>query len=152
MSDARGFLSEPDSEFPGWHTWQLADPTRFNALVFPRLLVRRDDDGKARLRFVPGRQHTNLSGAVHGGAVLSLVDIALFACSRMLGVIEVGTAVTLDMSVQFIGPGREGEPCDAVTELLRETRRLVFLRGTVEQPGGHLVAAFSGTIRKPSST
>ena len=58
-------------------------------------------------------------------------------------------AVTLDASTQFIGAGRIGEPLEVVIELLKDTRRLVFLRGTVEQ-GDHLVAAFSGTLRKPT--
>jgi acyl-coenzyme A thioesterase PaaI-like protein len=83
--------------------------------------------------------------------VMALIDIALFACSRQLGIIEAGTAVTLDLNVQFIGAGKPDVPCDAVTELLKETRRLVFLRGVVEQGEGNLVAAFSGTIRKPTA-
>ena len=150
MSDAQGFRHEPDPDFPGWYTWELVEPGRFNTLLFPRLLVRRDDDGTARLRFLPDRSHSNLAENVHGGAILALIDIALFACSRMLGVADVARAVTLDLSVQFIGPGKVDQPCDAVTQVLRETRRLAFIRGTVEQDGGHLVAAFSGTIRKPS--
>ncbi|MBS0473750.1 MAG: PaaI family thioesterase [Proteobacteria bacterium] len=119
--------------------------------MFPKLLVRAEPDGKARLRMFPEHRHTNLSDNIHGGTVLSLIDIGLFACSRMLGIIEAGTAVTLDLSVQFIGAGKPGEPCDAVTELLKETRRLVFLRGVVEQGAGNIVAAFSGTIRKPTT-
>ena len=151
MSDDRGFRSEPDPDNPGWHTWQLNDTTRFNSWMFPRLLVRRENDGQARLRMFPQHQHTNLVDNVHGAAVMALIDIALFACSRMLGVIEAGTAVTLDLSVQFIGAAKPGEPCDAVTELLKETRRLVFLRGIVEQEHAGLIAAFAGTIRKPTS-
>jgi uncharacterized protein (TIGR00369 family) len=149
--DDRGFRSEPDPENPGWHTWRLNDPTRFNSWMFPKLLVRADDDGKARLRMFPEHRHTNLANNVHGGTVLSLIDISLFACSRMLGIIEAGTAVTLDLSVQFIGAGKPGLPCDAVTELLKETRRLVFLRGIVEQGEGNIIAAYSGTIRKPTA-
>jgi hypothetical protein len=34
---------------------------------------------------------------------------------------------------------------------MKETRRLVFVRGTVEQ-GDHLVASFMGTLRKPSAS
>lgn len=151
MSDARGFISEPDPENPGWHTWQLSDPTRLNGWIFPNLLVRADPDGKARLRMFPEHRHTNLADNIHGATVLAQIDIALFACSRMLGIIEAGTAVTLDLSVQFIGAGKPGTPCDAVTEVLKETRRLVFLRGVVEQGEGNLIAAFSGTIRKPTA-
>ena len=147
---APGFISDPDPDNPGWHTWQLNDPTRFNTWMFGKLIVRTDPDGKARLRMFPQHHHTNLGNNLHGAAVLSLIDVGLFACSRMLGIIEAGTAVTLDLSCQFIGAGKPDVPCDAVTELLKETRRLVFLRGVVEQEG-ELIAAFSGTIRKPTA-
>jgi hypothetical protein len=39
------------------------------------------------------------------------------------------------------------EPLDSVVEVLRETGRMVFMRGQVEQ-GEHLVASFSGLVRK----
>ena len=145
----QGFESHPDPDNPGWFTWALLDPTRFNTWMFRKLIVRTDPDGKARLRMFPEHHHTNLKGNLHGGTVLSLIDVGLFACSRMLGIVEAGTAVTLDLNTQFIGGGRGDVPCDAVTEVLKETRRLVFLRGVVEQEG-ELIAAFSGTIRKPS--
>jgi uncharacterized protein (TIGR00369 family) len=151
MSDDRGFKAEPDPDNPGWHRWLPNDSTRFNSWMFARMLVRAEPDGKARLRVYPEHHHTNLADNIHGGTVLALIDIGLFACSRMLGIIEAGTAVTIDLSVQFVGAGKPGQPCDAVTELLKETRRLVFLRGVVEQGEGNLIAAYSGTIRKPTS-
>ena len=70
--------------------------------------------------------------------------------TRMFGLIEAGTAVTLDLSVQFLGAGKADKPLDAVAELLKETRRLLFLRGLVEQDG-EAIAAYSGTIRKPTA-
>jgi uncharacterized protein (TIGR00369 family) len=151
VSDDRGFRSEADPDNPGWHAWQHNDPTRFNSWMFPKLLVRADSDGKVRLRMVPEHRHTNMSDNLHGGTVLALIDVGLFACSRMLGLVEAGTSVTLDLSVQFIGAGRSGSSCDAVTEVLKETRRLIFLRGIIEQGEGNLIAAYSGTIRKPTA-
>ena len=155
MSAAAGaggpnFESNPDPDNPGWFSWNLSDPTRFNGQVLGNMIVRRDPDGRARTRMFPERRHTNLADNLHGGTILSLIDVALFSGSRMFGLIEAGTAVTLDLSVQFIGAGRADKPLDAVTELLKQTRRLLFLRGHVEQDG-ELVAAWSGTIRKPSS-
>ncbi len=137
----------------GWVSWNLNDPTRFNALIEP-LAVRREadtPDGRpvARVRMQPERQHSNLGDNVHGAALLSLMDVALFAAANQFGVIGAGPAVTLDLSAQFVGAGRIGEPLDAVTELVRETGRLAFLRGLIVQ-GDAVVASFSGTIRKPS--
>lgn len=148
------FHDEPLGD--GWIAWNLKDATRYNALIEP-LQVRRDADtadGRpiARLRMVPVRQHSNLGNAVHGGITLGLIDIALFASCHQFGVLNVGPSVTLNLDTQFISAGRIDEPLDAVTELVRETRRLVFLRGMVVQGEGdrHIVATYSGTIRKAS--
>jgi acyl-coenzyme A thioesterase PaaI-like protein len=55
--------------------------------------------------------------------------------------------VTLDLSVQFIGAGALDAPIEAEVELLRETGRLIFLRGLIVQ-AEQRVASFSGTVRK----
>lgn len=144
-----GFLHEPDPDHPGWMRWGFRDPTRFNSLLGD-MIVRVDPDGRVRLRAHPARQHSNLADMVHGGALLGYIDIALFATARSAGVIEAGTAVTLDLSTQFIGAAEIDRPLDFVSEVLRATRRLVFIRGLVEQ-GEAIVASYSGTIRKPSS-
>ena len=145
----RGFLDEPDPEHPGWMLWGFRDPTRFNALL-GKMIVRREDDGKVRMRAFPERRHSNLSDNVHGGALLGYIDVALFATARTHGIIEAGTAVTLDLSTQFIGAGVIDQPLDCVSEVLRVTRRLIFIRGLVEQ-GETIVASYSGTIRRPTS-
>lgn len=147
------FVYSPSVEFPGWHTWDIADPDRFNSYTMGPLLVRAEElpgGGPAvRLRMFPERRHTNLLDAVHGAITLALIDISLFACMRHALDGDAAGSVTLDLSTQFIGAGKFGQPLDAVAEILRETRRLVFLRGTVVQDDV-LIAAFNGTVRKPT--
>ena len=101
---------------------------------------------------LPTRKHSNLGDNVHGAVTLALVDIALFAASHQFGSLEAGHSVTLDLSTQFVGGGRLDEPLDAVVEQVRETGRLIFLRGLVVQGPGdeHIVLSFAGTIRKAS--
>ena len=147
--DTPAFSSEPDPAHPGWLTWDLNDNSRYNGQVLGRMLVRAGDPGKAWVRMFPEHRHSNFSNNLHGGTVLGFIDVALFAGARMFGVIDVGPAVTLDLSVQFIGPGMIDSPLDAEVELLRETGRLLFLRGLVVQ-GDVRIAAFSGTVRKAS--
>ncbi|MGN6278601.1 MAG: PaaI family thioesterase [Sphingomonas sp.] len=147
MADAPAFVLQEAPDHPGWMTWELSDPTRFNSFLGPFLL--KVDGDIARVRMTPRHEHSNLSNNLHGGALLGFVDVALFAASRGFGLIEAGTAVTLDLSVQFIGGGRIDEVLEAQVELLRETGRLLFLRGLVVQ-GDDKVAGFSGTIRKPT--
>ena len=64
--------------------------------------------------------------------------------------LQAGGAVTLDLSAQFIGGGRIGEPLEARVELLRETKRMLFMRGLIVQQGQPTIASFTGTLRKSS--
>ena len=141
------FEHGPDPENPGWRHWNLKDDTLFNGAVMGRLITRVDDDGKARLRMFPERRHMNLQGIIHGAVTLSLIDISLFTTMHTIGGGNAGPSVTLELSTQFVGGGDVGQPLDAVTEIVRETGSLVFVRGTVEQ-GESRVAAFSGIVRK----
>ena len=140
----------------GWIGWNLKDASRINAFIEP-LSVRLEsptEDGRprARVRMLPTRKHSNLGDNGHGAVTLALVDIALFAASHQFGSLEAGHSVTLDLSTQFVGGGRLDEPLDAVVEQVRETGRLIFLRGLVVQGPGdeHIVLSFAGTIRKAS--
>lgn len=126
--------------------WRLVDETRFNGVVMGELITRIEGE-KCRLRMFPERRHTNLQEMIHGAITLSLIDISLFSAMRTLTTGDPGPAVTLELSTQFIGAGKPDEPLDAVVEIVRETGRLLFLRGEVVQDT-HLVAAFSGMVRK----
>jgi len=143
------FLYEEHPDHPGWMKWGFKDETRYTAFL-GEMMVRRDGN-RARVRMTPERRHSNLANVVHGGAMLGFIDVSLFAAARSFGLISAGTAVTLDLNTHFIGGGRIGEPLEAEVELLRETGRLLFLRGVVLQGENEVVAEFSGTIRKPSA-
>ena len=143
---ATSFICEPDPANPGWLTWDVVDKARFNAAAMGELLVRKESVNACRLRMIPGVQHANLPGSVHGGVILALADVSLFATLWVLRQGETSKAVTLDLHSQFIGAGELEEPLDALTEVIKQTRRLAFMRGTIVQ-GENIVAAFSGTMR-----
>ena len=136
---------EPDPEHPGWWTWEIEEEDRFNARI-GKLLVRADGEGRARCRMFPGLAQSNLGNVVHGGAILPFIDMAMFAGGHLAGA-DIAYSVTLDLSAQFLSPARLDEPLDATVELLRETKRLAFMRGLVVQ-GDETIAAWSGTLRK----
>jgi uncharacterized protein (TIGR00369 family) len=137
----------PDPDHPGWWTWDLADGSRYNATI-GKLLVRPEGNGRARCRMFPDTRQSNIGNAVHGGAILTFIDMTMFAGGHAAGLSDVG-AVTLDLSAQFIAPAELGQPLDATIEILRETKRIAFLRGLVEQDG-KVVASWSGSLRKLS--
>ena len=139
---------QPDPDHPGWWTWDLpTDDTRFNSTL-GKLLVRGEGPGRARCRMFPDVRQSNLGNIVHGGAILTFIDMAMFAGGHAAGA-SLGPSVTLDLSAQFLSAARLGMPLDCSVELLRESKRMAVMRGLVEQEGG-LVASWSGTLRKLS--
>lgn len=144
MPDALGFV--PDPENPGWELRPASEIGRFLD-IFGAIRVRADPDGKARCRVMPEPRHRNINDTVHGGFTLALIDQALFMGPRALGIEGSVGGVTIDTATQFFGSLAIDSPIDLVVEVLRETGRLVFVRGVIEQDGVAAVA-FSGTIRK----
>lgn len=149
-SQLTNFSCDPDPENPGWHSWLMTDLTRFNGAVLGKQIARTEGPDTARLRMFPQHVHGNTGGRVHGGIVLALADVSLFSAAFLLRGIDAGRSMTIDLAAQFIGAGDLAKPLDAVVELLRETGRMVFLRGLIVQDDD-IVASFSGTIRKPST-
>jgi acyl-coenzyme A thioesterase PaaI-like protein len=138
---------EPDPDHPGWWTWDLPRGDRYNSTL-GKLLVRPEGKGLARCRIFPDTGQSNLGDVVHGGAILTFIDMAMFAGGYAAGA-DLGPSVTLDLSAQFLSAGRLGVPLDCTVELLRESKRMAVMRGLVEQEG-ETVAAWSGTLRKLS--
>ena len=142
----RALTAEEAGGEDGWFTWNLADRTRYNTAVLGDMHVRREGD-QCRLRMFPERKHTNLGDNIHGAATLGLIDIALFATMHAVGAGDAGPSVTVELSSQFVGAGDPERPLDAVTEIVRETGRMLFLRGQCVQ-GDDVVASYSGIVRK----
>ncbi len=140
------FDHSPCPDNPGWHRWDLKDETIFNGAVMGKLITRKEGDF-CRLRMFPERRHLNLQEVIHGAVTQSLIDISLFTAMHTLGSGNAGPSVTLEISTQFVGAGKGDRPLDAVTEIMRETGKLAFIRGTVVQED-ETVAAFSGIVRK----
>jgi len=130
----------------GWYSWNLSDPTRYNTAVLGELRVRKEGEF-ARLRMFPERRHTNLGDNIHGATTLGLIDIALFATMHTLGTGDAGPSVTVELSTQFVEGGDPGQPLDALTEIVRETGRMLFVRGQAVQ-GDTVIASYSGIVRK----
>jgi len=129
--------------------WDVLDFERYNHAFIGPLLVRKETETTCRVRMEIEPRHTNAGNVIHGGTTLGFADVSIFSAAYVLmGTDPIGS-VTLDLSMQFIGAGSSRKPIDSVVELLRETTRLVFVRGMIVQ-GDRPVASFSATIRKPS--
>ena len=135
-----------DEDHPGWYSWGEFPRGSF-AGATGKLLFKPDGPGRARTRMFPTEAHLNMGGSIHGGAVMSFIDMSLFGGGRCAGM-EEGHYVTLDCAVHFVGRGRAGIPLDAEVRLIRQTPGgHVFLQGICVQDG-EPTHTFSGTLKR----
>ena len=146
----RGASSDPDH--PGWYSWGDFPRGSF-AGATGRLLFKTDGPGRAITRMFPTEAHMNMGGSLHGGSVMSFIDMSMFAGGLCAGMAP-GHFVTLDLTTHFVARGQPGTPLDAFVELVKQTRGHAFLQGVLKQ-NGEPCYTFSGTlkrVRRPDST
>ena len=101
--------------------------------------------GEARLSLPIEPHLTNSLGTVHGGVIMSLLDVALCTAARTLHPDSVGV-VTIDMSTSFIGGG-SGARILAEARVLKDGRSMSFVEGEARNEDGSLVAKAMATVR-----
>lgn len=88
---------------------------------------------------------TNSLGTVHGGVIVTLLDVALCTAARTLHPESIGV-ITVDLTTSFIAGGR-GDKLLADARVLRAGRSLSFVEGEAHNEDGSLVAKAIGTVR-----
>lgn len=101
--------------------------------------------GSARLSLPIEPPMTNSLGTVHGGAIMSLLDVAVCTAARTLHPESVGV-ITIDMSISFIGGG-SGARLMADARVLKDGRSMSFVEGEATNEDGSLVAKAIATVR-----
>ena len=110
-----------------------------------RILTETLGEGSAQLS-VPVEPHlTNSLGTVHGGVIMSLLDVALCTAARTLHPESVGV-ITINMSTSFIGAGG-GKRLLADARVLKDARSMSFVEAEAKNEDGSLVAKAVGTVR-----
>jgi uncharacterized protein (TIGR00369 family) len=117
-------------------------------IPFIQLLKLATDElghGTAKLSLPVEPQLTNSMGAVHGGVIMSLLDVALCTAARTLHPQSQGV-ITINLSTSFIGAG-SGERLLAEARVLKDGRSMSFVEGEARNADGSLVAKAVGTVR-----
>ena len=111
------------------------------------LKIHTDTLGKGSARLsVPVEGHlTNSLGTVHGGVIMSLLDVALCTAARTLHPESVGV-ITINLSTSFIGAG-SGATLYAEARVLKDGRSMSFVEGEAMNQDGTLVAKATATVR-----
>ena len=98
--------AQPDADNEGWYSWGEFPRGSF-ASATGKLLFKPDGPGRGICRMLPTEMHMNMGGSIHGGAVMSFIDMAMFAGGRCAGMSQ-GHYVTLDMTTHFLARGQVG--------------------------------------------
>lgn len=101
------------------------------------------ESGASELRYQPRAQHLNSFGVVHGGASMTLLDVAMAVAARSLQP-DMGV-VTIEMKTSFMQPARGA--LVARGRLLHRTRAMAFVEGTVQDAEGRVCSHATGTFR-----
>lgn len=119
----------------------------FSRVAFTRALgVQRaySEGGRARLT-VEGRPDLeNVIHAIHGGVVLTLLDVVMASAAVSL-VDFTKTAVTLNLNSSFLRPGRGSLVADG--EVLESLDGVILCQGEVRDASGEVVARGMGSFR-----
>lgn len=111
------------------------------------LYAKRDDGGDHVIAFRATAAHLNRYGVVHGGMLATLADVAIgMNLARVTGTVE--TALTLNLSMDFIDASGDGDWIEAHVALTKRAGRVRF--GDCElRVGERLIARGHATFYAP---
>lgn len=88
-------------------------------------------------------EHLNSFGIVHGGAVMTLLDVVMASAARSLEP-EMGM-ITIELKTSFMRPAQG--VLTAHGEVLHRTRKMAFVEGRILNEQGQLCAHATGTFK-----
>ena len=109
----------------GYVLYDPEDPFEMHAGPF---YWRAKEDGSHHFVLRAEIRHCNRQGVLHGGVLVTLMDLTLAATAK--DVVQ-DRVVTVSLNSEFVSGGKVGEIVEATGELVRRTRSLAFVRGEV---------------------
>jgi acyl-coenzyme A thioesterase PaaI-like protein len=95
--------------------------------------------------FLPEKKHTNGMGIIHGGMLMTFADHAF---GMLVGeTISFQRCVTLHLDINFVSSAKPDEFIEARPTIIRDTRSVVFIRGTLAVGEREIISA-SGIWKK----
>jgi uncharacterized protein (TIGR00369 family) len=105
--------------------------------------LRRFEGGHSRLEWTPGPEHQNSFEVLHGGALMTLLDVGMATAARSVQP-EMGV-VTIEMKTSFMRPAVGRMVCEA--RIMHRTASLAFMEATIRDPRGKACAHGTGTFK-----
>ena len=140
--DERPANDRPPDDRPDGPEWSPLEIDSPYARALGPLYAAGDPPG---LWLMPDERLANIAGVVHGGALATMADIALFVAAGGGRLEERAVTVTLDCA--YLAPARLGVPLIATAEVTGGGRSILFASGRIAS-GGKAVLTFSGTLKR----
>jgi len=122
--------------------WAPLDSGGFIEIV-GQIYVKEDGD-TVRYGFMAEPRFKNRRSVLHGGYLSAFADRTLALAGRRVN--NSGPQATIELSVRFIDAVQIGEFVESVPEVVRKTRSVIFVRGTMVV-GSRTVATADGIWR-----
>jgi acyl-coenzyme A thioesterase 13 len=133
-----------EGPYAGWSTWgNGSDP--FETLTGPFYMRALATGGGYECAFMPEAHHANGMGNIHGGALMTFADFALFAHAHDL--MSEHPCVTMQFESQFVGGAVPRKMIQSRGDIVRATRTMIFIRGLISQ-GDKPVLAYSAILKR----
>ncbi len=101
------------------------------------------DAGESEIIYQARDEHLNSFGVTHGGASMTLMDVAMAAAARSVQK-DMGV-VTIEMKTSFMLPAKG--PLTARGHLMQRTKTLAFVEAKITDAQGRLCAHGTGTFK-----
>jgi len=108
--------------------------------------LTRFEGGESTLQYTPKPEHLNSFDVLHGGVVMTLLDVGMASAARSVQP-EKGV-LTIEMKTSFMraSPG-DGSMLTVKSTLLHRTGRMAFVEGRIFDAQGQLCAQATGTFK-----
>jgi len=136
-----GLALVKEGPWAGWYHWEPVDFFEEHAGPF---YCQPEGDG-ILCGFIPEAKNRNGGGNIHGGALMTFADYALFMIAGGMDTSVHG--VTMNMNCDFVGAAEPGRLLTARGEVVRAGGSVVFVRGIIDDAGRN-VLSFSASIKR----
>jgi len=117
--------------------WQLYDDP-----ALPRVMEShwiRHEEGAVAFGFQTGPGQQNGRGAVHGGILATYMDHTIGRTARTAA--DEAPVATIQLDLHYLAPAKPGQFIEARGTVVRRTRSVIFLRGTLIAEGKEVLSA-----------
>ena len=104
------------------------------------------ENGESAITYSPRPEHQNSFGVTHGGALMTLMDVAMATAARSVAP-DMGV-VTIEMKTSFMRPAPgDGSPLTGRGRLMHRTNSMAFAEATLYDSRDQACAHATGTFK-----